>query len=85
MIDDVITIMKKNFKSKTAKFEKFHIEKVGYCNYPTKEEIKQKAEPLPGILKVHSIFITKAGQLKGLELTCLSCTVEERCVACEAK
>ena len=53
-----------------------------FLNPPDQKEIEKKAEPLEGILKFHSIFINSDGQLRGSELSCLYCSVKERCSKC---
>ena len=41
-----------------------------------------RAEPLEGISKFHSIWISH-GELRGQELSCEKCTISDRCVQCD--
>ena len=50
---------------------------------PTKEEMEELAEPLDGISKFHSIWITKGGKLRGSVLSCNECSISSRCGLCE--
>ena len=41
-----------------------------------------RAEPLEGISKFHSIWISH-GELRGQDLSCEKCTISDRCVQCD--
>ena len=51
----------------------------GHSQVPPKRVIDQRAEPLEGISKMHTIFIDSNGTLKGKELSCENCLVDYRC------
>ena len=53
-----------------------------FVSPPDQKETDKKAEPLEGILKFHSIFINSHSQLRGSELSCIYCSVKERCAKC---
>ena len=84
-MDDIISIMKDNINTQTEKFKNFHILKQGFCVTPPREEVEKKAEPLKGISKMHSIYIDSHGTLKGRELSCTKCLVNNRCEECDKK
>ena len=67
---------------KTKQFKHFVIQEMGVCNRPTKAEFENSAEPLKGISKFHSIWITKDGELRGSVLSCEECTIRTRCEKC---
>ena len=58
----------------------FFIFEIGNCDRPTKEYGENRAEPLEGISKFHSIWISHGGELRGQELSCGTCTISDRCV-----
>ena len=75
-VSDVVEIMKLNLKSQTTQFKHFLIYQIGACNRPSKVEVDNRAEPLKGISKYHSIWITEDGELRGSVLSCEDCTVK---------
>ena len=75
-VSDVVEIMKLNLKSQTTQFKHFLIYQIGACNRPSKVEVDNRAEPLKGISKYHSIWITEDGELRGTVLYCEDCTVK---------
>ena len=50
---------------------------------PPKEVMEEQAEPLEGISKFHSIWITSGGNLRGSVLSCNECTISSRCGLCD--
>ena len=84
-VSDVVEIMKLNMKSQTTQFKHFLIYQIGACNRPSKVEVDNRAEPLKGISKYHSIWITEDGELRGSVLSCEDCTVKWRCGKCRSK
>ena len=82
-VGDVVQVMRKNVKEQTKEFTNFFIFEIGNCDRPTKEYDENRAEPLEGISKFHSIWITHGGELRGKELSCENCTISDRCVQCE--
>ena len=84
-VSDVVEIMKLNLKSQTTQFKHFLIYQIGACNRPAKVEVDNRAEPLKGISKFHSIWITEDGELRGSVLSCEDCTVKWRCGKCQKK
>ena len=73
-VSDVVEIMKLNLKSQTTQFKHFLINQIGACNRPSKVEVDNRAEPLKGISKFHSIWITEDEELRGSVLSCEDCT-----------
>ena len=51
--------MKENLQEETKEFKNFLIIEIGDIVRPTKEEMEELAEPLEGISKFHSIWITR--------------------------
>ena len=75
--------MKENLQEETKELKKFLIIEIGEMVRPTKEEMEELAEPLEGISKFHSIWITRGGKLRGSVLSCNECTISSRCGLCE--
>ena len=42
----------------------------------------KRAEPLDGISKFHSIWVSSTGEIRGQELSCEKCSISERCANC---
>ena len=60
-------------KTETEKFANIILEEIEPFERP--EKVVSAGEPLPGISKMRSIFITKTGKLVGAILSCRQCTV----------
>ena len=82
MLDVGISGVGENVNEQTKEFENFLIVEIGQCDRPPKEVDDKRAEPLEGISKFHSIWISSNGELRGEELSCDKCSISIRCSRC---
>ena len=82
-VGDVVTIMRENVQEITKEFKHFLIIEIGGMVRPSKLTMDERAEPLEGISKFHSIWITSGGKLRGSVLSCSDCTISSRCSSCD--
>ena len=81
-VGDVVAVIRRNLKEHTKQFNNFLIYEIGQCERPSKEVDDKRAEPLEGISKFHSIWVSSTGEIRGQELSCEICSISERCVNC---
>ena len=84
-VSEVVGVIKENLREHTTQFKHFIVKQIGACNRPSKVEVDARAEPLKGIIKFHSIWINKDGDLRGSVLSCDEYTVQARCEKCYKK
>ena len=72
--------MTEGLQSSTKDFSHIIIE-----SYPpiSRDMEREPGEKIKNIMKCHSLFFTKHNQLKGLALSCMTCTVGNRCSSCK--
>ena len=74
--------IKANLQVETKEFKHIVYESFPTIERLSKEQLKQKEEPLKGIMKCHQIYVDIRGKLQGRELSCLTCTIRYRCTKC---
>ena len=81
-VSQVVELMRDNIQSTTKSFENFLIEEFLPIRRPTKKILLARAIPLEGISRMHSIFFTSNDIITGSVLTCIQCTIKDRCTTC---
>ena len=69
-VTEIVQIIKENIQEKTEKFNNFLIQEIEQISRPSQTETDNKAVPLEGISKFHTIWTNKHGEIKGSVLTC---------------